>query len=116
MADTDVEQEVFTKRERLEQQAFTRTEFCVRNRISLSHYAKLKRYGLAPCEMQSLNAIRITREAEREWQLARQQPQGEDEVRAERRLMSARNAGQLSALSPDHVSKKRRARGDHHEG
>jgi hypothetical protein len=93
----------------LERVAFSRAEFCVRNNISLSLYNRLKQQGLAPEEMQLNTSIRISREAELEWQRARSS--GDAAIKAaarEQMTARARNAGRLSVESPLHVSKRLR--------
>jgi len=54
-----------------------------------------------------LNAIRISAEAEREWQQEMQKPRPDLETRTAERAVKAGNAGVKSDL---HISKKRRAR------
>ena len=69
-----------------ERVAFSIQEFCFRNAISPSTYFKLKRAGLGPNEMRVGNLVRITFEAELEWQRARTHPIG---VEAEENLRAA---------------------------
>jgi hypothetical protein len=54
-----------------------------------------------------LNAIRITAEAERDWQRRMQEPRADFKTRAVARAVKA---GEAAAKSSAHVSKKRRAR------
>jgi hypothetical protein len=46
--------------------------FCRDNEISKSFYFKLRQLGLGPREMRLNTAVRITPEAEQEWQAARE--------------------------------------------
>jgi hypothetical protein len=93
----------------LERVSFTRGEFCLRNGISLSLYNRLKQEGLAPAEMQLGTTIRISIEAELEWQRAR--TAGDVERKAQARALMverARHAGRMSVQSERHVSKQRK--------
>ena len=96
-----------------ERVAFSIQEFCFRNAISPSTYFKLKRAGLGPNEMRVGNLVRITFEAELEWQRARTHPIGgeaEENVRAAAAAVArSQKAGALAARSPRHVSKRARA-------
>ena len=56
-----------------------------------------------------LNAIRITAEAERDWQRRMQEPREDFETRAVERAVKA---GDAAARSSAHVSKRRRAESD----
>src|SRR5262249_37441955 len=59
----------------LERVAYTVPEFCFRNNISRPTYHRLRAEGRGPVEMRlGLNAIRISAEAERNWQLEMQKP------------------------------------------
>jgi|SRR5665213_1280283 len=94
---------------RLERVAFSIQEFCTRNNFGTGTYHKLKRLGLGPDEMRVGNLIRITAEAELEWQRARTFPTG-DEAKAKARseavtVARGQKAGKLSAKSPRHISK-----------
>jgi hypothetical protein len=87
-----------------ERVAFTVLEFCFRNRISRPTYHRLRAQGRGPVEMRlGLNAIRITAEAERDWQRLMQQPDQNLETRA---LERAVKAGDAAARSTAHVSKR----------
>jgi hypothetical protein len=90
----------------LERVAYTVPEFCFRNNISRPTYHRLRAEGRGPVEMRlGLNAIRITADAERDWQRLMQQPRPDLEARtAERAVM----AGGVAAQSPRHVSKRGR--------
>jgi hypothetical protein len=52
--------------------SFSIDTFCARNEFSRGFYYKLKRTGRGPREMRVDGLIRITAEAEREWQKARE--------------------------------------------
>jgi hypothetical protein len=56
-----------------------------------------------------LNLIRITAEAERDWQLQMQEPREDLETRAAERAVKA---GSAAIKSPKHISKKRAAKRD----
>jgi len=89
----------------LERVAYTIPEFCFRNHISRPKYHRLRAEGRGPVEMRlGLNAIRITAEAERDWQRQMQEPRPDLEARtAERAVM----AGDAAVKSASHVSKRR---------
>ena len=92
----------------LERIAFTIPEFCFRNSISRPTYHRLRSLGLGPTEMRAgLNLIRITAEAELDWQRRLQRPQPDFEARAVERAVKA---GGAAVKSSKHISKKR-ARG-----
>ena len=92
----------------LERVAYTVPEFCFRNNISRPTYHRLRAEGRGPVEMRlGLNAIRISAEAERNWQQEMQKPRPDLEARtAERAVM----AGDAAVKSDRHVSKRRRAK------
>jgi hypothetical protein len=88
----------------LERVAFTIPEFCFRNKISRPTYHRLRAEGRGPVEMRfGLNAIRITAEAEREWQHQLQEPQSDFKNRAVERAVKA---GAAAAKSDAHISKR----------
>lgn len=88
----------------LERCAFSVAEFCHRNSISLPTYRRLRSQGRAPVEMRlGLNCVRITGEAERDWQRQMQEPQPELEARAMERAV---RAGDAAVKSSRHVSKQ----------
>jgi len=90
----------------LERAAFTVPEFCYRNGISRQKYGTLKAEQRGPVEMRlGINTIRITAEAERDWQLLMQELQPDIETKAAERAVKA---GAAAAKSPKHVSKTRR--------
>jgi hypothetical protein len=103
---------VVTKKQRTvsdppsERVAFPIPEFCYRNNISEPTYHRLRAKGRGPREMRiGLNLIRITAEAEREWQQQMQEDGADFEVQAAERAVKA---GTAAAQSPTHVSKRRR--------
>ena len=90
----------------LERAAYTLSEFCFRNHISRPAYHRLRAQGRNPAEMRiGLNMIRITAEAEREWQQLMQEPNAELEQQAVARAVKA---GDAAVRSDKHVSKKAR--------
>jgi len=92
----------------LERAAYSVQEFCLRNHISRPTYHRLRAEGRGPVEMRiGLNVIRITADAEREWQRRMEQDDREFEARATERAVKAGDAAVKSDL---HVSKKWRAR------
>ena len=59
----------------LERAAYRIPEFCFRNNISRVTYHRLRAEGRGPVEMRiGINTIRITADAEREWQQQMQEP------------------------------------------
>jgi hypothetical protein len=102
-----------------ERSSFTINEICKRNHISRGKYFAQRRAGLGPVEMHlGPSTVRITAEAERAWQRARENPAGAElvELHQGKAELTARGsaAGTVAAKSPKHVSKtgrrKRRAR------
>ena len=92
----------------LERAAYTLAEFCFRNHISRPAYHRLRAEGRGPVEMRiGLNMIRITAEAERDWQRLMQEPNAELEQQAVARAVKA---GEAAVKSDKHVSKTRAAR------
>ena len=90
----------------LERVAYTIPEFCFRDNISRPTYHRLRAEGRGPVEMRlGLNAIRISAEAERDWQLQMQKPRPDLEIRTAERAVRAGDAAVKSDL---HVSKRRR--------
>jgi hypothetical protein len=97
----------------LQRAAYTIPEFCFRNRISRVTYNRLRAKGRGPVEMRiGINTIRITADAEREWQQRMQKPQHDVELKAVERAVKA---GSAAVKSSKHVSKKRLARGNESE-
>ena len=89
----------------LERAAYSIAEFCFRNDISRSAYQRLPQ---KPAEMRiGLNLVRISAEAERDWQRLMQAPNPALEQQA---LERAVKAGTAAAKSSKHVSKTRRSR------
>jgi hypothetical protein len=87
-------------------------EFCARHRISRGKYFALRKAGLGPAEMRLGRAlVRISAEAERAWQHARENPTGDElaEVERGKAVLAARGskAGSAAAVSPKHISNKR---------
>ena len=77
----------------LERAAYTLAEFCFRNHISRPAYHRLRAEGRGPAEMRiGLNMIRITAEAERDWQRRMQEPNAELEQQAVARAVKAGEA------------------------
>jgi hypothetical protein len=92
----------------LERAAYTIPEFCFRNNISRPTYHRLRAEGRGPVEMRiGLNTIRITADAERDWQRQMQQPQRDVETRAVERAVKA---GGAAVKSSKHVSNRRQPR------
>ena len=91
----------------LERAAYSVQEFCLRNHISRPTYHRLRAEGRGPVEMRiGLNIIRITADAERDWQHRMQEPDQDFEARAVERAVKAGAAG---VKSSKHVSNRRRA-------
>jgi hypothetical protein len=92
----------------LERAAYSVQEFCLRNHISRPTYHRLRAEGRGPKEMRiGLNVIRITADAEREWQRRMERDDHEFEVRATERAVKA---GGAAVKSPKHVSNRRKPR------
>jgi hypothetical protein len=90
--------------------AFTVPEFCIRNGLSRAKYRKLKAAKRGPREMRyGFNTIRITLDAERDWQRAMEQDAEEFDAKATARAVKAAAA---SVDSPRHISKLARQQGD----
>jgi hypothetical protein len=88
----------------LERVAYTLAEFCYRNQISRPAYHRLRAEGRGPAEMRiGLNMIRITCEAERDWQRAMEEPNAELEQQAIERAV---RAGEAAVKSNNHISKR----------
>lgn len=86
----------------------TDPEFCFRNSISRPTYHRLRAEGRGPVEMRpGLNVIRITAEAERDWQRLMQEPREDLETRAVERAVKASEA---AVRSEKHISKTRLTR------
>src|SRR5262245_54668328 len=91
----------------LERAANTIPEFCFRNNISRPTYHRLRAEGRGPVEMRvGLNLIRITAQAEREWQHRLQRPSADLERRARARAVKA---GDAAIRSDKHISMTKRA-------
>jgi hypothetical protein len=88
----------------LERAAWTIPEFCFRNNISQPKYTNLRAEGRGPVEMRlGLNLIRITAEAELNWQRRMQDEGVKFELQAAERAVKA---GTAAVKSPKHVSKR----------
>jgi predicted DNA-binding transcriptional regulator AlpA len=92
--------------------AFSPEEFCSRNGISMATFWKLRDAGRAPKLMYLGRIIRISAEAERAWQIARENPTAKEaaEIARKRKMRQrmGRAAGLAAAASPLHVSKQGR--------
>jgi hypothetical protein len=93
--------------------SFNIKQFCEKHGISRGKYFSLRRAGLGPVEMRlGPGTVRITHEAELDWQHARQNPIGAELAHIERgkTVLVARGstAGTAAAASPKHISHKRR--------
>jgi len=90
--------------------AFSPEEFCRRNGISMATFWKLRDAGRAPQLMYLGRIIRISVEAERQWQRERENPAPKEaaEIARARKMWRAmgRKAGLAAAASPKHVSKQ----------
>src|SRR5262249_42442015 len=87
-----------------ERAVYTVPEFCFRNHISRPTYIRLRAEGRGPAEMRvGINLIRITADAERDWQLQMQESQPDIETRATARAVKA---GAAAIKSARHVSKR----------
>jgi hypothetical protein len=85
---------------------YTVPEFCARNSISRQTYDRMRKRGLGPRETRlGLNIIRVSADAERDWQQEAEKPRPDLEQQATERAMKA---GGAAAKSPNHVSKTRR--------
>jgi hypothetical protein len=96
-----------------ERSSFSINEICRRNRISRGKYFAMRRVGIGPVEMRlGPNTVRITREAELDWQHARENPIGSElaEIEQGKADLAARGsrAGSIAVKSPKHISNKRR--------
>ena len=90
----------------LERAAYSVQEFCLRNHISRPKYHQLRAEGRGPVEMRlGLNMIRITADAERDWQQRMQEPRPDLETRTAERAVKA---GDAAVKSDRHVSKRGR--------
>jgi hypothetical protein len=85
-------------------------QFCAHHNFSRAYYFAMRKAGLGPIEMRfGRTMVRISNEAERAWQHARENPAGAELVEIEQRkaALVARGsaAGTVAAKSPKHVSK-----------
>src|SRR6266436_6463568 len=93
--------------------SFSINQFCARHRISRGKYFGMRKAGGGPREMRLGPAtVRITREAELDWQHARENPVGNELVEIEqgKAVLAARGsrAGCVAVKSPKHVSQRQR--------
>jgi hypothetical protein len=92
----------------------TPEEWWTRRRYSKSTYYKLKRLGLAPAELRvpGTSIVRITRQADREWErlMAERAREQSAELERQRRVEACRRAGRAAAQSIYHVSKRAKRR------
>jgi hypothetical protein len=93
--------------------SLTIDQFCTRHGISRGKYFAMRKAGIGPAEMRLGRAlVRITDEADRAWQQARQNPSGSELVEIERGKadLAARGsrAGSVAIQSPLHISNIRR--------
>jgi hypothetical protein len=98
--------------------SFSINQFCQRHHISRAKYFGMRKAGLGPVEMRlGPGTIRITREAELDWQHARENPAGDELAAMEqgKAVLAARGstAGTAAAASPKHISNKRRRQSQH---
>jgi len=87
----------------LERVAYTVPEFCFRNNISRPTYHRLRAEGRGPVEMRlGLNAIRISADAERDWQNRRTRPEGRGRCSQEQqaRQQTARTEARIERARP----------------
>jgi hypothetical protein len=91
--------------------AFSIPVFCFRNNISRPTYHRLRAEGRGPVEMRiGLNIIRISAQAEADWQRQMQEPREDLEtLNAERAV----KAGTAAAKSDRHISKTRKSASEH---
>jgi hypothetical protein len=95
-----------------DQVAFSVPQFCARNFISRPTFERLRRLGLGPKEMRpTLNIIRITLDAEKEWQQLMQRPRTDLKQQATERAVKAGTAAIKSSKHVSNRSRKQRARG-----
>jgi hypothetical protein len=93
----------------------TINQFCAHHHISRGKYFGMRKAGIGPAEMRlGPGTVRITREAELDWQRARSNPIGAElaEIEQGKAVLAARGstAGTAAAASPKHISNKRRKR------
>jgi hypothetical protein len=103
------------EQERDGREAFTINDFCALENISRSTFQKWQRMGIAPrvARIPGMVLQRIAREDYKRWKKrrAKLQLQWAETVEAETaaRVERATTAGRISARSPRHVSKQRKA-------
>jgi hypothetical protein len=97
--------------------SFSINQFCQRYHISRAKYFGMRKAGIGPAEMRlGPGTVRITREAELDWQRARQNPTGVElaEIEQGKAVLAARGskAGAVAVASPKHISNKRRRKSE----
>jgi hypothetical protein len=98
--------------------SFSINQFCQRYHISRAKYFGMRKAGIGPVEMRlGPGTVRITREAELDWQRARSNPAGAEltEIQQGKVELAARGsrAGSAAVKSPKHISNRRRRRSQH---
>jgi len=90
--------------------SLSQKQFCWVENISLAKYFELKKRGLGPAITDIDGVQRITPEAREEWhkRMAELAKGEAARLEAERRRELAVIAGRAAALSPKHVSRRRR--------
>jgi hypothetical protein len=93
------------------------SQFCQRHGISRGKYFDMRKAGIGPAEMRlGPKLVRISAEADRAWQHARENPTGDELAEVERGKadLAARGsrAGSAAAASPKHVSNRRRRKSE----
>ena len=93
-----------------EQQVFTVSEFCIRNRISRPTFFKLMRNGRGPRVMRLGHIARISIDAERDWRKAMEAEAASEKESLEhqRRVKQSGEAGKIAAAQENHISAVRR--------
>lgn len=88
-------------------------DFCASNQISTTVYYNMRARGIGPAEMRIGNIVRISSQAEADWQIARAYPTGQEAEEVARRaeVLRARSlhAVKRSIVSPNHISKQRQS-------
>ena len=92
-----------------EQVSFSISQFCARNGISLASYYKLRKANRAPRSMVILNTIRITLEAEKDWQREREAEAAAlaGSVEEARKVAHMAELGKRAAASQNFVQRQR---------
>jgi hypothetical protein len=89
-------------------------DFCKVEAMSVSSFYKMRKLGVGPREEQvpGTTIIRITPEARRDWHamLAARQATQAAKLESERRDAHSKTAARAAARSPNHISKRARAK------